>query len=823
VSLPGAPVAAWPIRRAASARVHRPRRGGSRPRRRLLLLALFLLAPPRPAGGLPCLATRPRGEPSWHRRARRARGQARTLVRIADARELLARHHSAPRQGRGEAGAAQPAMPRRDAEGSLRQRLLRVLEEPSSASGGGGGAAGGGRGGGGGSGGVGKARRGAPDAGGRGGGRGGGGRGDGGSGGGQHAPRLGDWRCPNGECRFSPNFASRSHCLRCGEGRPATARQATTARQQQQQQGPRKQPATGPLGAGGSRPLLAAWGPRGADSSPTHRVPGSSLAAQALAESARLAPRPKTAAVDIGAGVHVSNSVGANGAVCGDAGVIAEPRCRLADSGAAPGATVLGGGYQRGQAEGVRRGGRWADEGVPADRFVAEDGDGGDNYEDEDAAWEDDDWGVDDQGEEGRDPSPAELKAAWLSECKAVKALEAQGIPGDSAVLAAARAARDEVERRWRAARDPHPVAKRIGWAQQRLDKAQRALAKVRFELEEYEEEVQRKRRTFDERLEAAEQRYKWRRSQLDELHDEAAGEQSTRASDGVCEMLAHEMAAMAELLEDGTAVKGKLNVLLSRLADWAGQRDAKGGRHEAFDMSRFDHISDVDGDDMCDVGSSDAGARGAASGVTAGAAGKPVWKTDASGRWKNNNRGGGAAGGAEGHGDLRGGGAAVGQSATAPGAAASDPVARGGTIAEGVPAAAAGGAKPAARAREDDSDSSRPANKSHRGEDDATAQSVEGSADDLLRAQKLQEEQRIAIQAAQEAQARFGDETSMHIAGQLYAHKISLAADRARAIGVSTMVDGKQLIELAPEAFSAWVQNVLNPAEAEAKEAKEL
>ncbi len=49
---------------------------------------------PRPPGGLVVATARVGGEPAWHRRQRRARAQARTLVRVAAAKSILASHHS---------------------------------------------------------------------------------------------------------------------------------------------------------------------------------------------------------------------------------------------------------------------------------------------------------------------------------------------------------------------------------------------------------------------------------------------------------------------------------------------------------------------------------------------------------------------------------------------------------------------------------------------------------------------------------------------------------------------------------------------------------
>ncbi len=100
---------------------------------------------------------------------------------------------------------------------------------------------------------------------------------------------------------------------------------------------------------------------------------------------------------------------------------------------------------------------------------------------------------------------------------------------------------------------------------------------------------------------------------------------------------------------------------------------------------------------------------------------------------------------------------------------------------------------------------------------------SVEGSGDDAARAAKLMHEQETAIRAAQSAHAKFGDDVSMQIAGQLYAHKVELVRGRAVAAGVEPSTGGRQLLQLTPEELNAWVAQVLAPAEAEKEEAKQL
>ncbi len=369
----------------------------------------------------------------------------------------------------------------------------------------------------------------------------------------------------------------------------------------------------------------------------------------------------------------------------------------------------------------------------------------------------------------------------------------------------------------------PHVSA---GRRNKKVDKAERALTKIRFEVEAYEEEVHRQRKAFDVRLEQAEQKCKWRRDQLDELHAEAGSVSTARAGDDLCNMLAKEMVAMAELLEEGSEARSKANLLLSRIADVAGR--SRRGQCENFDIAEGDNGTDVEDDDMRGGGASDRAARGTTAGAadTAETANSATWSADANGRWRNRRHdhgdgGNDGAGGGKGKHGKEGGkapphGARGEQQAAANAAAAA---VQGGANGTGGTRTGAENARGGTRGREDVDAAPLPPNKSHRGEDDPQVHSVEGTGDDQARAQKLRQEQEIAIQTARAAKATFGDEVSMQIAGQLYAHKISLAAERARKVGIEAVVGGKQLIDLAPEAFTAWLQDVLTPAEAEVAE----
>ncbi len=475
---------------------------------------------------------------------------------------------------------------------------------------------------------------------------------------------------------------------------------------------------------------------------------------------------------------------------------------------------------------------------------------------------EEDDEAVDEEVDDAW-ASPEDLRQAWLAECRAVKTLEAQGRHAGSAALAAAREARDEAEATWRSAVGPKPVSIRMGRAQQRLDKAAKALERARLDLEEYVEETDRKCAEYRRRIEAAEERYKLRAEQLDELHAEAgelasvaAGAGTGRKTEGeVCGMVAAELQALAESLEEGSDAWGRVNLILAKVASTAG-----GGSPQQFDIG-----DEEDSKGGCGMAGRRCGGRG-----DGGAA---LWAEDPSGRWNRRATAAerGTSAGASGDGwqfpkkpfrqPGKGGhaqrdsptGAASSGGPAAP--AGGVPTSQGDNVdgdcgvagveaalapppVGGVLAPVAGGNSAVAvgdnakgsgrtgkpRRRGDDEEANDPPHKSHRGEDEVVDASVELGGDDAARAQKLMQEQAVAMWAAKNAQSILGDETSRAIAGQLYAHKVQLVERRARDVGVDPKAeDGKSLVDLTPEEFTAWIQKVLEPAEKEASEAKEL
>ncbi len=475
---------------------------------------------------------------------------------------------------------------------------------------------------------------------------------------------------------------------------------------------------------------------------------------------------------------------------------------------------------------------RWADEDLPCDGAEQEEDE---QYREDDMAWEAEEeeeaYDGDQPGHEDDDvePPPHELRAMWIQECGVVKRMLDQGCPATSAAYAAACAARDEAEARWRRAKKPQPISVRMGWAQRNLDRAERTLTKFRYELEEFEEQCDRRRQDIRRRIDEADERYRRRAAEMDELHAEAGelaaasrprgpgGGGGGGASDmALRDLVANELLAIVETMEEGTDARGRANLLLAKVTAAATQDDGA-EEHYIGDGGRpsWDDAGDQHDGDWQTVGKGRKG-RKPRGGCAQG------WHEDTHGRW--NRRGMPSDEGSGGKGGEHQGtqvqdaamddpGQGVGGAKGNVGAAA------GRAMGKGQPTATTATAR-GTRSREENEaalDDER-GSKSHRGHDlPATLASADVGGDDATRARKLYEEQALAIEAARRANAEFGDEQSRQIAGQLYAHKVDLVRARAEAVGLRPMAGEKQLIELAPQDFAEWVQAHLEPAEATA------
>ncbi len=115
-----------------------------------------------------------------------------------------------------------------------------------------------------------------------------------------------------------------------------------------------------------------------------------------------------------------------------------------------------------------------------------------------------------------------DLRAEWQQYCQTCRALERD--PATPArLLADARAQRDESERMWRAARTPHPLHKRMRWAEAELREAEGKEAAHQRELDAHLEQAARRTRELEARQRVDAARTARKRAALLALHKEGA------------------------------------------------------------------------------------------------------------------------------------------------------------------------------------------------------------------------------------------------------------------------------------------------------------
>ncbi len=535
---------------------------------------------PRPRGARVAATA---GEPAWHRRARRRRQADRALLAVDAARRRLAAHHG----GGGSVGAMRSGGTGGGGVGGgggeaalLRQIRALVAGGGGSFGGGGGGARG---------------TRNGRAANARGGGGGGGGAAS--AAGGARARsavpagarQLGsaDWDCKR--CGFSPNFARRRFCFDCGKPRSDAPRAAEPVLAAD-----RAPPRSGPVGADGRRPQLA-WGNRGAgrqcdDVAPTRRTPGASAAA--LAEEAKKS------------GAASSAVAGGCGKVVDADGFVTVGK-RGKPAAAVPSRSSTSGAHDGDEGSGMDRDAH--SQRTPAahrEATAADARDPGDVEEEEESG--------------GGAPGPDALRRAWMDEVALVKRLAKQGMPEGHPALEAAHKARDAAEAAWRKAKRPAPAATRLRWAQEKLSRALELQEASRAAIEQAEADHRQLMERLHERHEADKERVRKRRQGVDDVQEEAGlGTPSRRSADrksaavlevcgGLCNSIGPEVAALVELLQDGSAERQAANKVLAALTDSQRRIEEVVGEEEkrppqAYDIGDEDGESD-DGDAMSEA-----------------------------------------------------------------------------------------------------------------------------------------------------------------------------------------------------------------------------
>ncbi len=504
------------------------------------------------------------------------------VVRIASAAALLRSHHSAQRPPRHAA----PTMPRGDGKGagasvSLQSRFDELERLVRELHGGGGGGHARGKGGGGGGFRTATWRNNDHGGGDGGGARDGKGKGRGGRGAGGPSGRPGDWTCQS--CHAFPCFSRATACFRCGAQRAGAAKGVSAGKGGARPVGISKPPGRdtylGPVGAGGSRPLLGGRGGQPgaaapiatpADPSPTRRVPGASLAARAEAAAAlQNATWPAAAAgkatFDDGDGFqtvrHGSGqprlASGRRGSP-GSAGTVAEA-APITFTSSNAWAALAGDDMEDMDAEDDDADD--ADEGADAEADAHEDG------------------GHDDSAEADGGADEFELKQLWLAHCAACRALDKEAHRVPPCAIERARADRDEAEKRWKAAKTPHPLHKRVRWAQAELRDAEIKEAAHRAELDDHLLNAERRTKELRDRLTIDEARTQRKREALERLHEEgarrpqpAAARAAATAATGIATDIAPTLLAAIERLgtplgEDADAMRRELQLVAVSLS----------------------------------------------------------------------------------------------------------------------------------------------------------------------------------------------------------------------------------------------------------------
>ncbi len=388
--------------------------------------------------------------------------------------------------------------------------------------------------------------------------------------GGERRPQMGDWSCQ--KCGFQPNFSRRRNCFGCGRPRSPRGDGGGGTR------GSGGGLSSGPIGAGGLRPLLGrglgsangATAARGEQQSPTFRVPGSSVAARAAA----------TAPAGGGNGNASNNSTG----IVGTQGRAPQRGGGGAANGAQStvnaGAMVDEDGFRmvpprRGWRNARMEAKREAD-GGPTDVDDEMDGGAGGAAGKDPADDADDDH---DDADETK-PTTAQLHQAWHDEMGVVKRLRQQGLAADHPAMEAACKARDDAERAWRDTKDPTPPSLRLSRAQAKLDRAISMQAESRQAITDLEKSHQAQLAVLQARHDENTERVTMRRRQLEDVQDEvgsggtgnkaraAQGDAVRQVHKAICSTVAPTITALIEQLDTSTPAWTALNGLLGTLAD---------------------------------------------------------------------------------------------------------------------------------------------------------------------------------------------------------------------------------------------------------------
>ncbi len=813
-----------------------------------------------PRLALACAATRPRGEPAWHRRDRRARAEARTILRIDAARARLAAHHSSQHSGmlRRNGGFGGSAVgPRAQYGGgagggglqAARQFFLSLFDGAN-------------------------ADWGRVE-----------GHGKGSSkgmrrGGSASRPREGEWQC---SCGFATNRPHRSACYVCGRDRGAAeVRRAASgkgggaggadgqAKGRPRAGGPGPfgedhRGGGGPVGANGARPLLA-WGGNGTrggqgavDKGMGNGQKGGTSSEGGKAQGGAAGQRTvcsgggKAAAVDGGETATQGVYGAGKGPVVGGRSWI-KPTPKVDEEGFE---TVQPRRVRAQRDEdvamdlGTTQGVRHAE--PPARRLWSDEDSDEDADEADDQGGDADDWGHQEWGEEGgQEADPKVLRATFEAHAKVVRDMERRGhMYEGSPALETLRAARDAAEKAWRCAKAPAPLPIRMGRAASKLDRAGAALTRARQAIDEFDERTDREREVLVRNVEEADKWFRWRQKQLDLLHEEAgekvaARRQDRGVADGAAEVRSKIrgsfLPAVQELIEH---VEGNPEIIakLSILADGLGDAERHLGAAQADEgAERFDIGGDESADENGGKGAANRSGDRNGKGKGAVAVGEKgvgktsAWKPEGTGRWTRKS----TTDEAQSQGEIgrpqTGGRPTTGNLEDSAAPPMSGPLARVGdapTSGRDLNGSTTGGAATGAAVEgttggasssgsngggyalprtpvvaDDDEPECREQEAKHRRRrtaEEARQESDAKRAMDLLREQQAAVE--VQVQSHQAGTGGFGSEVALSMAAQKFVHEVRKTEARAKRKGIEPLHEGKALLEISPMELQQWAQ----------------
>ncbi len=187
----------------------------------------------------------------------------------------------------------------------------------------------------------------------------------------------------------------------------------------------------------------------------------------------------------------------------------------------------------------------------------------------------------------GQGPTEEDLKQEWVASCHSCRLLE-RDARTPNRLVAEARAQRDEAEKRWRAAKTPHPLYKRMRWAESDLNEAMAKEEAHRRELQAHLESSARRTAQLQQRQAADEARVARKREALAALLRESAGTPRP--------LPAAERAASIAAKRISTDVAPSLAAAIERLgAPLGGGDDVEGVRQElqtvAVSLARLEEV----------------------------------------------------------------------------------------------------------------------------------------------------------------------------------------------------------------------------------------